>query len=138
MPPEVTVTGTVPAVWLGCVIVQLTAPSAEAVPVQLCAVLPLPSVSVTGSPPGPLPAVVLTVPVSVIGMPVTAYGGLVLVTVVGALVTTIVFDPVLGRRHQVAAGAPAGEASRHGVVAGGFVERDGAARNAVGVGGRRA
>ena len=65
-------------------------------PVQLCAVLPLPSVRVTGRPPGPLPSVVDTLADSVIGMPFTSMVGLVLTIVVGALVTTKVFDPVLG------------------------------------------
>jgi hypothetical protein len=89
----------VPAVWLTLLMVQLTTPVGDAVPVQLCAVLPLPSVNVTGCPPGPLPAEVVTVPVSVIGMPVTAYGGLVLVTDVVAFVTTKVFDPLLAPKH---------------------------------------
>ena len=96
MPPKVTVTGTVPAVWFGFEIVQLTAPVAEAMPVQLCAVLPLPSVRVTGRPLGPLPPVGVTWPDSVMGMPSTAMVGLVLTTVVGAFVTTKVFDPLLG------------------------------------------
>jgi hypothetical protein len=92
----VTVTGTVPATWFGFVMAQLTLPVAEAVPVQLCAVLPLPSVNVTGRPPGPLPAVVVTVADRVMDMPFTATVGLVLTMVAGALVTTKVFDPLLG------------------------------------------
>jgi hypothetical protein len=96
LPPFVTVTVDVPATWFGLLIVQVTTPFAEAVPVQLCAVLPLPTVSVTGKLLGPLPAVVLTVADSVMGMPSTTMVGLVLVMLVGAFVTTKVLDPPLG------------------------------------------
>jgi hypothetical protein len=85
------------------VIVQVTNPVADAVPVQLWAVLPLPSVSVTGKPPpvvgeppGPMPPVVVTLADSVMDMPFTAMVGLLLVMVDGASVTTKVLDPLLG------------------------------------------
>ena len=56
--------------------VQLTSPDALVVPVQLCAVLPVPSVITTALPAGAGSGVIgRQVPVSVNGMPLTAIGG---------------------------------------------------------------